>query len=56
MILTWEISPGQPKKFEDKEVKTLLNQNPNQTQEELAKSLNVDRFLKVIGMIQKQGN
>jgi len=39
---------------------TLLDQDPNQTQEELAESLNVDqsisRHLKVIGMIQKQEN
>jgi len=41
-------------------VKALLDQNPNQTQEELAE-LNVDRsmisrHLKAIEMIQKQGN
>ncbi|KAG5316951.1 MOS1T transposase, partial [Pseudoatta argentina] len=54
---------GQPKKFEDEEVEALLevDQDPSQTQEELAKSLNVDRstiskHLKAIGMIQKQGN
>jgi len=53
--------PGQPKKFEDEKVEALLDQDPSQTQEELAESLNVDRStisrrLKVIGMIQKQGN
>ncbi|KAG5317870.1 MOS1T transposase, partial [Pseudoatta argentina] len=49
------------KKVEDEKVETLLDQNPNQTQEELAESLNIDRStiskrLKAIGMIQKQGN
>ncbi|XP_018404587.1 PREDICTED: tyrosine-protein kinase receptor torso-like [Cyphomyrmex costatus] len=52
--------PGQSKKFEDKEVEALLDEDPSQTQE-LAKSLNVDRStifrrLKAIGMIQKQEN
>jgi len=42
-------------------VEALLDQDPSQTQEELVKSLNVDRStisrcLKVIGIIQKQGN
>ena len=42
-------------------MKALFVQDPSQTQEELAESLNVDRStisrrLKVIGMIQKQGN
>jgi len=34
--------PGQPKTFEDEEVEVLLDQDPSQTQEELAESLNVD--------------
>ncbi|KAG5339255.1 ANR17 protein, partial [Acromyrmex charruanus] len=34
---------GQSKKFEDEEVVALLDQDPSQTQEELAESLNVDR-------------
>jgi [histone H3]-lysine36 N-dimethyltransferase SETMAR len=53
--------PGQPKKFGDEELEALLDQDPSQTQEELAESLIVDRStisrrLKAIGMIQKQGN
>lgn len=53
--------PGQPKKFEDEDLKTLLSEDSCQTQEELAKSLGVDqstisRRLKALGMIQKQGN
>jgi len=32
---------GQPKKFEDKELKTLLEEDQSQTQEELAESLEV---------------
>jgi len=53
--------PGQPKKFEDKDLEALLDEDPCQTQEELAESLNVDqatisRRLKALGMIQKQGN
>mgnify|MGYP003334104996 CR=1 FL=1 len=53
--------PGQPKIFEDEELKSLLDQDACQTQDELAKSLNVDRTtiskrLKALGMIQKQGN
>jgi len=35
---------GQPKKFEE-EVEALLDQDPSQTQEELAESLNVDQCL-----------
>ena len=34
-----EERPGQPKKFEDKEVEALLDEDCCQTQEELAKSL-----------------
>lgn len=33
--------PGQPKKFEDEELEALLDEDPSQTQEELAKSLGV---------------
>jgi len=32
---------GQPKKFEDKELEALLEENQSQTQEELAESLGV---------------
>ncbi|VVC34836.1 Ribonuclease H-like domain,Transposase, type 1,Winged helix-turn-helix DNA-binding domain, partial [Cinara cedri] len=50
--------PGQPKKFEDHELETLLDQDPSQTQEELAKSLGVaqqtiSNRLKAMGMIRK---
>lgn len=50
--------PGQPKKFEDKELETLLNQDPSQTQKELAKTLGVtspaiSKRLKAMGMIRK---
>lgn len=53
--------PGQPKKFEDEDLKTLLNEDSCQTQEQLAESLEVDRStvairLQELGMIQKQGN
>jgi len=52
---------GQPKKFEDEKVEALLDQDPSQTQEELAESLNVNRStisrrLKAIRIFQKQGN
>lgn len=51
---------GQPKKFEDEELAELLEQDPCQTLQELANSLNVDlstvgKRLKAIGMIQTQG-
>lgn len=52
---------GRPKKFEDEELETLLQDDPCQTLEQLSESLNVaistvsDR-LHAIGMIQKQGN
>ena len=35
--------PGHPKKIEDEELDTLLDEDPCQTQDELAKSLVVDR-------------
>jgi len=52
---------GQPKKFEDEELETLLDQDSCQTQGELAKTLKVtqqaiSKRLKVAGYIQKQGN
>jgi len=52
---------GTPKKFEDEELETLLDEDPCQTEEELAKTLNVDRStvgkrLHKIGMVQKLGN
>ena len=53
--------PGQPKKFEDAELEELLDQDPCQTQQELAGSLGVTQQaisvrLKNMGMVQKQGN
>ena len=52
---------GCRKKFEDAELEALLDEDPCQTQEELALSLevtqqNISLCLKVMGMIQKQGN
>ncbi|EGI58084.1 Mariner Mos1 transposase [Acromyrmex echinatior] len=52
---------GQPKKFEDKELEALLEEDQSQTQEELAESLEVTQQavsarLKAMGIIQKQGN
>ncbi|EGI66234.1 Mariner Mos1 transposase, partial [Acromyrmex echinatior] len=52
---------GQPKKFEDKELEVLLEEDQSQTQEELAESLGVTKKavsarLRVMGIIQKQGN
>ena len=35
--------PDQPKKFEDEKVEALFDQEPSQTQEKLAESLNVDQ-------------
>ncbi|EGI68867.1 Mariner Mos1 transposase [Acromyrmex echinatior] len=51
---------GQPKKFEDKELEALL-ENQSQTQEELAESLGVPQQavsarLRAMGIIQKQGH
>ena len=48
---------GQSKKFEDKELEALLEED--QTQEELTESLGVTAVsvrLRTMGMIQKQGN
>jgi len=52
---------GQPKKFEDKELEELLEEDQSQMQEELAESLGItQQAICVIesyeGMIQKQGN
>ena len=52
---------GVPKKFEDEELETLLDEDPCQTQSEVAKSLGVDRTtvskrLTALGMIQKEGS
>lgn len=49
---------GPPKKFEDAELKALLDQDPSQTQEELAAALGVSQQtisdrLKAMGMVQK---
>jgi len=52
--------PGQPKKFEDTELQSLLNEDDTQTQQQLAEQLGVaqqtvsDR-LKAMGKIQKEG-
>ena len=50
---------GQPKKFEDKELEALFEED--QSQEELAESLGITQQavsiqLRAMGMIQKQGN
>ncbi|KAG5317737.1 MOS1T transposase, partial [Pseudoatta argentina] len=52
---------GAPKKFEDKELEQLLDEDPSQTLSELGKTLQVDestvsKRLKGLGMIQKQGH
>ena len=52
---------GQPKKFEDEELESLLDEDPCQTLQDLAESLEVNfstvsKRLRVMGMIQKQGN
>ena len=51
---------GRPKTFEDAELEALLDEDPCQTQEELASVLGVTRHaiskrLHALGMIQKQG-
>lgn len=53
--------PGQPKKFEDKELEALLNEDSSQTLQELSTSLEVDlstvgKRLKTLGIIQKEGH
>lgn len=53
--------PGQPKKFEDKEMEALLDEDQCQTLKELAETLNVTEMavskrLKSMGIIQKQEN
>ncbi|KAG5314671.1 MOS1T transposase, partial [Pseudoatta argentina] len=52
---------GAPKKFQDKELEQLLDEDPSQTLSELGKILHVDestvsKRLKGLGMIQKQGH
>ncbi|KAG5319567.1 MOS1T transposase, partial [Pseudoatta argentina] len=52
---------GAPKKFQDKELEQLLDEDPSQTLSELGKILRVDestvsKRLKGLGMIQKQGH
>ncbi|UYV79805.1 hypothetical protein LAZ67_18000711 [Cordylochernes scorpioides] len=52
---------GRPIKFEDAELEALLDEDSSQTQEELAETLEVTQQaisnrLKVMGMVQKQGN
>ena len=61
-FLRWrQASLRTAKKFEDKELEELFDEDPSQTQEELAESLEVTQQavsvrLKSMGMIQKQGN
>lgn len=52
---------GQPKKFEDQELETLLSEDSRQTLDEVSEQLGVNRStvskrLKALGFIQKQGN
>ncbi|UYV71384.1 SETMAR [Cordylochernes scorpioides] len=52
---------GRPIKFEDAELEALLDEDSSQTQEEFAETLGVTQQaisnrLKVMGMVQKQGN
>ena len=52
---------GTSKKFRDKELETLLDEDPCQTQSDIAKLLGVDRTtvskrLSALGMIQKEGS
>ena len=52
---------GASKKFRDKELETLLDEDPCQTQSDIAKLLGVDRTtvskrLSALGMIQKEGS
>ncbi|UYV78857.1 hypothetical protein LAZ67_17000019 [Cordylochernes scorpioides] len=66
MLFTYEGGTRQrtrrrPIKFEDAELEALLDEDSSQTQEELAETLGVTQQailnrLKVMGMVQKQGN
>lgn len=61
VILPSKTKHGQAKKFEDAELQTVLNEDPSQTQEELANTLGVTQQtishrLKAMGMIRKVGN
>lgn len=52
---------GASKKFQDEELETLLDEDPCQTQSDVAKSLGVDRTtvskrMSALGMIQKEGS
>ena len=56
-----EERPGPPPKFENEELEARLDEYPSQTQEELAKTLEVTQpaichRLKTMGMIRKVGN
>ena len=49
---------GQPKKFKDEELEALLDKDPSQTQEQLAKTLGVSQQaisdrLKAMGMVRR---
>lgn len=51
---------GQSKKFEDEEFEALLDEDPSQTEEELAKSMRVERLsiskrLHTLGLNHRQG-
>ena len=58
--LTDNEHPGAAKKFEDEEMQALLDEDPTQSQQQLAQTLNVTRgaicqCLKAMGKIQKYG-
>lgn len=60
-VLEDEERPGAPPKFEDEELEAKLDEDPSQTQKELAKTLGVTQQaishrLKEMGMIRKIGN
>lgn len=60
-IIEDKLRPDQPKKFEDEELETLLDEDSCQMQEELAKTLKVthqaiSKRLKALGFIHKLGN
>ena len=51
---------GRPKAFEDEELQALVDEDPCQTQKQLAKTLNCAQFiisdrLKALGKIYKEG-